>query len=277
MVKKSELHFKDEKNKKQRDVYIMEFSSISELVNHCKTAEINRRVWSTQKSISANYEFTMTRNYDEAVNLLLNGYTQGAEKLNKTLKLKKLQSKEVQRMTNDIVGFQPNVPRYLQGIPTNMINTKTVMKKERVVTLIKAVNYHGGIKPSQIMDDSVKFLQLVQAIEAKGIRVNIEVVSWVEYQGSSEEIMMRVPIKKANERVNISKMSFPLTHPSMLRRIIFRSRETELRVKTSGFGYTYGQSTRAAQMVPVLLKKNEYYIPTMITEQQMSEILNETI
>jgi hypothetical protein len=274
---------KDFKQVGRRKVFITNFNSISELVVYCKTAPINTNVFKGLQSVKGDYHFTQTSNYDEAVNLLLNGWENGASKLTKELRIANKNTKEIQKTVNDIVGFIPNVPLYLQGVPQNMVNKKSVKVKQKVITLLKGINYHGGIKAEQILKDSVKFIQIVQAIEAKGIRVNVEVVSWVtdnEYaldplKASGEEIFMRVPIKKASERLNLSKMSFPLLHPSFLRRIIFRARETELRVTNSYFGRGYGYSVMAGKFVPSLINKNEYYIPALISDEEARKIIEE--
>ena len=49
----------------------------------------------------------------------------------------------------------------------------------------------------------------------------------------------RIRIKGADEKLNISKTAFPLIHPSMLRRLIFRFIEVYPDV-TSNFTSTYG-------------------------------------
>jgi hypothetical protein len=249
------------------------FSSISDFVSYCKDAPFstkNNYMTSRKSSISGSLKFTETKNYEEAENLLLNGWDSGAEKLNKSLKLANKADKQVQKAIYDIVGFLPSVPRYLQGIPTNMINKKTVKVKQKVVTLVKDVDYLANISAKKIMDDSVKFLQIVQAIEAQGIRVNIEI--FLLAQNGNEMIHVRIPVKKSSERLNISKLSFPLMHPSMLRRFLFRVMEKEQRVNTSWNGYGDKAFKGATDK---LLKPNEYYIPTLINQYQMEGILND--
>jgi hypothetical protein len=263
----------DEKEIGKRNIKIKLFDGISDLVQHCKTSPINHNSFEVLSSNTGTKSFTLTDNYYEAERLLLSGWSQGAEKLTKSLKIANTQasSKEVKKTVYDIVGFQASVPRYLQGVPTNMINKKVVKKKQNVVTLVKAITYLGSVSADQIMSDSVKFIQIVQAIEAKGIRVNIDVFFHSVKNG--EEMMMRLPIKKASERLNISKMSFPLLHPSFLRRIIFRAMETEMRVKNSWYGYgTVGSK----QQVEPLLKENEYFIPVLISQKEMENIINKT-
>lgn len=262
----------DEINIGKRNVKVKLFDGISDLVTHCKTAPINTQSFTKLSSNTKSSSFTLTDSYNEAERLLLNGWSQGAEKLTKSLKIAntQTQSKEVKKAIFDIVGFQASVPRYLQGVPTNMVNKKVVKKKQSVITLVKSITYLGGVSTSQIMEDSVKFLQIVQAIEAKGVRVNIDV--FFHSINGGEEMMMRLPIKKASERLNVSKMSFPLLHPSFLRRIIFRAMETEMRVK-SNWSSGYG-TTGSKEQVDKLLKENEYFIPVLISQKEMENIIS---
>ena len=41
-------------------------------------------------------------------------------------------------------------------------------------------------------------------------------------EAGGKRYCIKVRIKSANERLNINKLSFPLVHPSMLRRLFFR-------------------------------------------------------
>lgn len=253
-----------------KKVYGQEFESIMDLVNHCKSAPVNVKCFPERRSHTGEFGFTNTHNYKEALDLLLNGWAQGAEKLTKQLKISDMNNKIVQRAVFDIVGFQASVPRYLQGIPTNMVNKKNVKTKQKVITILKQINYPGNAKPQQVLDDSIKFLQIVQAIEAKGIRVNVEAVSLSFLK--NEGCFLRVPIKKSSERMNISKMSFPLLHTSMQRRIVFSTRETEMRLQNTAWGWGYGQPADKEDF-KLMLKENEYFIPVMITEKDALEIM----
>lgn len=255
----------------KRKIYTMMFDGTSDLAKHCEAAGINHSVFHYQSSIESNPSFTLTESFGEANNLLMNGWTQGSEKLTKELKIANIQNqgKDVKKLIHDIVGFQVNVPRYLQGIPTHMVNQKIVKQKQKVITLVKSICYLGHVKADKIMEDSIKFLQIVQGIEAKGIRVNVEV--FFHAIKNSEEIYIRVPIKRSSERLNISKMSYPLTHPSFLRRHIFRAMETEMRIKNRwcpGYG-----TTGSKEQVESLLKDNEYFIPVLISQREAEYIL----
>jgi Zn/Cd-binding protein ZinT len=268
MVKLSEMKVGN------RSIYVQQYASLKEMYEYLRNTPITS-VFKNKASINGEYSFTKTRSYEQAEQLLLNGWDEGSKKLTTSLKIAnaKIQPKEVKRNIYDIVGFRPSVPRYLQGDPLNMINQKKVKQKQKVVTIIKACNYLGNVKPEEILEDSVKFLQIVQAIEAQGIRVNVDIISSSYAISTGQETFIRVPIKKASERLNISKISFPLLHPSFLRRFMFRAREVDTRLTDPTWGYGYGRPVEPDN-VRMLLTKGEYFIPNLVTEKQALEAIS---
>lgn len=264
----------DVKKLEGRRVIVREFESIGELTMYMEKQPVNQRVfWNNQASVTGSYEFTKTRNFDEAKDLLFKGWDAGAKKLTSELKVAnaKAQDKFVQRAVFDVVGFQASVPRYLQGIPTNMVNKVNVKQKQRVVTLSKMLTYQARVKADEILEDSVKFLQIVQAIERKGIRVNVNVIFHTIKQ--NEEIFYKVRIKSSSERLNISKMSFPLIHPSFLRRIIFRAMEVEGELTRTDWSFGYGRPATQQQTQQLVDKNNETIIPTLINMRDAQNIV----
>ena len=194
-------------------LYMEEFNSISELVN-----TIN------------------SRNYNPKEDLLLHGWTEESEKLNNLLKLKVSNVKQT-KTTYDVAGFQCSVPRYLQGIPTSMINQKIVTKKQKNIIITKFVAYSGYVNKETIENESVKVLQLVNSLEKQGYRVTLNVLLGSYKKDTA--LAMKVRIKNSSERLNLSKVSFPLVHPSFLRRICFKWIETNEHA-TKSFNCGYG-------------------------------------
>lgn len=250
-----------------------DFNSINHLIQHNKDGQVNKNIWAHGcSSTTGTKSFTMTDSFEDAMDLMLKGWSEGAKKLTSSLNIanSKMQDKEVKRAIHDVVGFQASVPRYLQGIPTNMVNKKSVKQKQKIVTLTKSIAYSAMIKANQILEDSVKFLQIVQAIEKKGMRVNVYVV-W-HSKKDDEETIFKTKIKSASERLNVSKMSFPLMHPSFLRRIMFRAIEVNHEIKNN-WSYGYGQPMHNTQEY---LDKNEYFIPVMISDKDALDIIETT-
>lgn len=243
--------------------YFTEFKSIEEFYKYlCDTPFNEAFRWSRHQSVNGSYEFTQTKSFEEATELLKNGWEDMAKKLTKKLDAKKTEVFYGKRQINtyDVCGYQASVPRYLQGIPTNMINKKNVPVKQKVITVNKCINYSGNTSTETIVEESVKALQIVKKLEAQGLRVNLNVIL-----GSQKDVSIacKVRIKSANERMNISKLAFCLVHPSMLRRMLFRYIEVCPHV-TREFIYGYGRPIQNSDMKEFC--KDEYLIPAFAEE-----------
>ena len=241
--------------------YVREFSSLNDFETYITNTPLNDTFrWAKLASISGSEDFTGTHSYEQAVEMFKNGWQSKAEELTKKLKVIQNQviDAQVQKVLFDVVGFQASVPRYLQGIPTNMVNKKLVPIKQKIVTINKDISYNCGITTEQIVEASIQTLQLVKRIEAQGIRVNLNLIWGVKASGSNEIVKIR--LKSANERVNISKLAFPLVHPSMLRRLCFRYLEVAPTI-THGYLYGYGSPLDGSQLKTYC--KDEYVLPRL--------------
>lgn len=243
--------------------YIREFDSLNNFYEYITTTPLNGTFcWEKGglSSTAGSKKFTGTENFEEAVNLFKNGWDDMAKKLTKKLKVTQNQTmcSEVQKTVYDIVGFQCSVPRYLQGIPTSMVNKKLVPIKQKVVTLNKDFSYNCSIKTEDIIEASIKTMEVVKRIEAQGVRVNLNVIFGIT-AGNTREIV-KIRIKSANERVNISKLAFPLVHPSMFRRLGFRYIEVAPTI-TDNYSIGYGMSLNGSQLKQYC--KDEYVLPRL--------------
>jgi hypothetical protein len=173
-----------------------------------------------------------------------------------------VQPKAVKRSKFDVVGGNCSVPRYLQGIPTAMINKKSVMQKQKVITIVKHIGYLGNVSADKIMENSIKALQIVKKLEAQGYRVNLDVMS--PAISANETAVCRVRIKSANERLNVSKVAFPMVHPDMLRRMVFRFREVCPELKSRTWIGSMGSTIYDRAKVKSFLKEGEYYLHNFI-------------
>ena len=246
-------------NSNDYKIYMEEYNSISEFVQTINSRSQNPNMTSVQ-SENGTYKFTGTNDYDEAENLLLHGWTEESEKLNEMLKLKALKERSVKN-TYDVAGFQCSVPRYLQGIPTNMINQKVVTKKQKVVTITKNISYSTYVRKETIEEESVKVLQLVNSLEKQGYRVILNVTLITKSKNENIILCNKVRIKNASERLNLSKVSFPMVHSSYLRRIMFRWIET-FEYTTKSFDTNYGVPVKCEDFNKITKNNkndNEYF------------------
>ena len=241
---------------------VIEYDSLNEFYDYiCKTPFNEAFRWAKHSSVTGDEWFTKTKDFNEAVDLFKHGWSDMAGKL--VQKLKVIESKQVPMMKPrsklDVCGYQAIVPLYLQGVPNNMVNKKMVPVKQKVITLNKSIDYNGGVKTEQIIDESIKAMQIIKKLEAQGFRCNLNLVL-----GSSEgnkQFVMKVRIKSANEKMNVSKLAFPLVHPSMLRRLFFRFMEVYPNV-TKAFVHGYGMPATSNELRNIF--KGEYLLPNFI-------------
>lgn len=217
--------------------------------------------WAKHASVDGDYYFTKTKDFDEAVELFKNGWSDMATKLVQKLKVIESKTEPTMKPKNvlGVAGYQAIVPLYLQGVPNNMVTKKMTPVKQKVITLNKSVDYNAGVSADQIIEESIKAMQIVKKLEAQGYRCNLNIVI-----GSSEpslKLYVKVRIKSANEKMNISKLAFPLVHPSMLRRLFFRFIEVYPNV-TKSFVSGYGRPATSDEMRNIL--KGEYLLPNFI-------------
>lgn len=258
------------------------FESISDLVNTIQHSCVNPIFENPdeQRSAMGNERFTGTSSYEEAENMLFHGWDYMSKELTKRLNVKNNGMVTKQKNVYDVVGYQASVPRYLQGIPTNMIRQKQVKIENKVIILNKSIGYSCKVKKEQIIEESVKALQLVRSLEAKGYKVELNIVCIigdnqrvVHYDNSDiDGIAIKICLKKASQRLNIKQTAFPLVHPSMLRRIILRLIERSEECNRIQYLSCYGYPVMTEHKIYKELFKGEYLIPAIVSESTIEDI-----
>lgn len=253
---------------KATDKYItevIEYSSLSEFYDYIMNTPFNKTFeHHSHSSVTGSKEFTKTYTFEEAVGFLKNGWVDMSAKLTQKLNVadKNLKNGRRPRTILSVQGYQAVVPLYLNGCPQNMVNSKMVSVKQKIITLNKSVTYSALVTTRQIEDESVKAMQIVKRLESQGYRCNLNIVLGV-FKGT-RRFIVKVRIKNANEKLNVSKLAFPMVHPSMLRRLFFRFIEVYPKV-TSVFSYGYGQPVKGGALREFLDKK-EILLPDTIVK-----------
>lgn len=259
------------KYRTEEGIYVTDFQNITELVHFIETNEVYQNFKNKAfgpDSISGDRRFTGTENFEEAKDLLLHGWEHGTKEIKGRVEAKETGINMKQKTVYDVAGYQCSVPRYLQGIPTNMINKKSVAQKNKVITINKACCYNAKTSAETIRTESVKVLQLVNRLEKQGYRVNLNVIF-----GSMKRntVVTKVRIKTSSQKLNIKQTAFPLVHPSMLRRIIFAVWERSEECSYYGFERGYGRVCDD-YVLSKTLNKGEYLIPNVLSETEITDI-----
>lgn len=223
------------------------FDTIDEYTNFLEESESLRY----GSSDDDDYNFSGTRSLKEALELC----KYGDEDLRKfiyeqNLKFDNVDSlNKVRRSTvNDVVGFMPNVPNYIIGIPTNMIRDNRNIIRSKVLNIFINISAAWHINKDDIKRNAAKYVCAINRLEEEGYRCNVYAGSAGE-RGDRENLVI-VKIKSDKEPMNLAKMAFPLCHPSMLRRLKFKWMETI----PIDFGSGYGSSITNDKQINKLLK-----------------------
>lgn len=248
----------------ERQTYIIEeFGSFGELIqtNDSRKQNFGNTRTATDKEWAG-------ASYEESKEMLTHGW-EDKEKLsqiNDTIsKLEKMQDTQKISFKNDIVGFAPIVPLAVMGVPQNMVNSRRVPKKAKVINLIVDVTVSCGTSVEEILNWGAKVVSKIMNLEKQGFRVRIEVVTtFSEDDWRSKVHAMKVLIKSENQPFDIKRLMFPIAHGAMLRRIGFDWYERLPEAQRFG---AYGcslihHSTRHAKAVKEQIAdtKNSYYI-----------------
>lgn len=253
-----------------------EYTSISDVIDFLKNNEPKERFREKHcgyGSIDGSYEFTHTHDFAEAYELLKSGWEEGTKRLKDKLETKIKSVSTKQKTIYDVAGFQCSVPRYLQGIPTNMINKKTVSQKNKVITINKNISYSSCVETDEITNECAKVLELVNNLESNGCRVNLNIIigTKVASEYHTDADYVKICVKQASQRLNLKQIAFPIMHPSMLRRIFFAMMERY--EEGYNFAMLYGRPLDLIKDFPKeMFRTNEYYLPRFTNEEKITDI-----
>lgn len=246
----------------------VKFNSLEEFYEFIMNTPFNDTFkWGNLISKTGSYSYSQTNSFEEAVELFKTGWQDMSEVLTQRLNVEmgRMEKVMVSKNVVDVQGYQPIVPLYLNGIPTNMISRKMQPMKQKVITLNKSVSYNMGVNKEQIIEQSIKALAIVKKLENQNYRCNLNIILGTEEPGKS--YIVKVKVKSANERLNINKISFPLVHPSMLRRLFLRFIEVYPNVPYS-FREGYGKAMDSTDL------RNAYLDEILLPHFIMKDIKN---
>ena len=256
--------------KKKGNITFRNFDSITELVEYTRKGEVKECFKEAQSSVNGGYYFTKTNSYEEAEEMLLHGWEEMATKINTKLKSMNVSKQTKQRTVYDVCGYQCSVPRYLQGVPTNMINKQTVKQKQKVINICKSIVYSAKIDADVILNESVKILHCINTLEKQGYRVNLNIIIYCLKRNTHN--VCTIKIKDASQKLNVKQIAFPLVHPSMLRRIFFRVEEI---AEEYGSSFVLGYGIPGDVLNNEAIKeelKGSYYFPSFVNEKEITDI-----
>ena len=131
---------------KGTNMFITEYESLSEFITDINSKPNNtffKNRHSSERTERTGGDWYATEDYSRANYLLNHGGDAAAKKMAAKVKFTNTTTTAVRssRPAYGVVGSQASVPRYLQGIPTNMVSRQITYSKQKVVTITKGISY----------------------------------------------------------------------------------------------------------------------------------------
>lgn len=214
--------------------------------------------------------FSGTGSLVEALNVMKNGYVDPLDKIKKSMNSVQVKSNTPVakvRPTVGVVGFAPCVPNAIMGLPNSMIAVERVPMKSKVLTIMYSIGVNWKVPQREIIDAGTAVLKMINDLELKGYRVKLT-VELLGTASGNEFASCTVNVKDWRQHLDLKKLTFPLVHPSALRRVGLRWLETTPNLTQYGYTGGYGtpkandgyESAKRFYEEQGILDKNTYYI-----------------
>lgn len=224
-----------------------EFKSISQMLEVLNRRPHNTTSETDNSSNSDDYEFTGTHSYEEAENLIVNGDKKLYEKIKDRLKVSRDIKTDIlpkRQIKNDIIGYAPNVPNAIMGLPNSMINIEKKPMKSKTVSILYSPTENCYISKEEFIKSGVAVLNVINSLELSGYRCNLKVFLFNGenlMSGEDREIFRcALQVKDYREHLDLLKIAFPFANASLLRRFGFRALETNPNIEHF-WGCSYGR------------------------------------
>lgn len=170
--------------------------------------------------------FTGTETFADAVHLARYGWNAGREKLSDAMGAIASSNggAALPVMSFDVAGAYPFIPAAAAGAPESMVALSPSEARIRpIVRLGYVLGAPGVYEAHELTNMGAAFVSICDALEAAGFRTEIEGLDYTE--GSGNHCFARVMLKRAQDVFDLDRMAFALSHPAMLRRVLFAMRE----------------------------------------------------
>jgi hypothetical protein len=243
------------------------FNSIDEFMKVIESRPNNSAMAGKYSSMETGSHFYGTETFEEAKELLKFGYKDILPKVKSGVaeNLKRTETRQRRHIENGVVGYAPNVPNAIMGLPNSMINVKSVPQKVKAISLVVGITENCGTETEEFIKSGIAALGVVNSLELQGYRVSLKVACKVSRM-ESERVFCTVTLKNYRDHLDLQKLCFPLAHPSMFRRFGFKWMETVPGLTNSGWAFGYGQSYHNyEEFKKLFLSENEYFIDLKTT------------
>lgn len=179
-------------------------------------------------SYTSSERFTGTKDYKTADQLLICGDSANLDKLMSVsgVDLSAVRGNQKRNVCQkSVCGGVPLVPVFLTGVPKNMLASRKITTKTKVISLLINCAYDFHITTDKIINLGAKLVSIIRYLEKNGIRVNLYAGVYLQ-DSLKNDYQFAVLIKNAGAPLNLLNIAYPIINPSFLRRHVFRWLET---------------------------------------------------
>lgn len=227
-------------------VHIEHYDTIKKFLATINSRENNEAMKTEHyANTSTDKDFIGTKTYEEATELITKGWTEVLPRIKEQFDIATKGNKngaiDRRRTYNHVVGYAPNVPNAILGLPQSMINQKKEAQKVKVVSIAYAPTANCGTKAEDFIKAGIVVLNIVNRLELNGIRTQLNIIT-SDCEKNRTFCNCSVTIKDYREQLDLQKVAFPIAHPSMLRRFGFKWLETVPDLQDTDFRGGYGHT-----------------------------------
>lgn len=207
-----------------------EFEDIFEMLDYCEKP-LPSALRAEHSKRAKQSGFNDFDSYAECVSMIKQGWKIGREILcensNALIGCGKASSRFIP--TYDVSGAVVDVARYLEGIPEDMLTfQETIQRGKTLLSMGVNISWSSFVDSRYSYWRGAAVLNLVDALEANGVRVQLHAVELVngnkDTKGEAYEFI-GTKLKNYEDALNIDTLAFPLCAADYLRRIGFAVKE----------------------------------------------------
>ena len=166
-------------------------------------------------------EFSGTRNFSAAMDLVTNGWPEGRAKLTTAMAAAQTTSTFTPSLVMDVAGAYPIAALAAAGDPCSMVDLAPV--EDRVRPIVRLLVQRAGsaaYSVDEFTNYGAAIMSYIEGLEGAGFRCEVTVCFASDFQSDGDQFTT-VVVKRAEEPIEIDRMAFVMVHPAFFRRIAF--------------------------------------------------------
>lgn len=216
--------------------------------------------WASPASRNGDMSFTGTAKFGDAVTIARTGWPEGRARIQRATAAIAAASKHTPApfLQMDVAGAYPVAAIAAAGDPACMVSPEPIEDSRRpAIRLTYEAGYSCAYGTKQVENFGAAVAAYVDAAEDAGFRVELTAIYNARTHDSTERIQIRIPVKQADEALDMDRVAFMTSHPSAFRRIAFGLFE-QLPKAERRFSMGYGTP---CQPLPGDIEDGEIYLP----------------